>query len=82
MLNKLPVVEYLGAKMNKIDEHIYRVLRGEVMTIQDKTFLCIGGACSTDKVHRILGLSWWEEEEITDADVDNAILNLKKFKNG
>lgn len=41
MLNNMPLVEYKGALMHQIDKHIFHVLRGEIMTLEDKTFLCI-----------------------------------------
>ena len=38
MLNEMPLVEYLGALMHQIDKHIFHVLRGEIMTIENRTF--------------------------------------------
>ena len=81
MLNTFPVVEFKEAKMHKISEYIYHVLRGEIMVLEGRKFLCVGGAVSTDKQYRTPGISWWKQEEITDADVDNAIINLKKYDN-
>ena len=51
------------------------------MTLENKTFLCIGGAVSIDKMYRTPYLSWWPEEEITYHDVDNALNNLEKVNN-
>ena len=79
MLNKMPLVEYKGALMHQIDRHIFHVLRGEIMTIDGKSFLCIGGAVSIDKAYRIPYVSWWPEEEINKHDIDNALFNLKRF---
>ena len=81
MLNNMPLVEYKGAMMHQIDEHIFHVLRGEIMNIDGKSFLCIGGATSIDKMYRTPYLSWWPEEEITIHDIDNAISNLAKVEN-
>ena len=81
MLNNMPLVEYKGALMHQIDEHIFHVLRGEIMTLDNKTFLCLGGACSIDKLYRTPYLSWWPEEEITNQDIDNALCNLEKVNN-
>lgn len=78
MLNSCPLVEFKGALMHQIDKHIFHVLRGEIMTLDGKTFLCLGGAVSTDKAMRTPFVSWWPEEEITYRDVNNAIENLKK----
>ena len=81
MLNNMPLVEYKGALMHKIDDHIFHVLRGEIMTLENKTFLCIGGAVSIDKMCRTPYISWWPEEEISFHDIDNAVSNLVKVNN-
>ena len=39
------------------------------MTIDNKSFLCVGGAVSIDKMYRTPCVSWWPEEEITHHDV-------------
>ena len=81
MLDQCPLVEYQGALMHQIDKHIFHVLRGEIMTIDNKSFLCVGGAVSIDKMYRTPYVSWWPEEEITHHDVDNALCNLGKVNN-
>lgn len=81
MLEQMPLVEYKGALMHQIDKHIFHILRGEIMTLDDKTFFCLGGACSIDKMYRTPSLSWWPQEEITYHDIDNAISNLEKVNN-
>lgn len=81
MLNNMPLVEYKGALMHQIDEHIFHILRGEIMTLDGMTFLCVGGATSIDKMYRIPHVSWWPEEEITYHDIDNALNNLEKVNN-
>ena len=81
MLNNMPLVEYKGALMHQIDEHIFHILRGEIMTLENHTFLCIGGAVSIDKMYRTPYVSWWPEEEITYHDIDNALSNLEKVQN-
>ena len=81
MLDEMPLVEYKGALMHRISQHIFHVLRGEIMILEGKSFLCIGGAVSIDKSIRIPYLSWWPEEEITNHDIDNALANLEKVNN-
>ena len=81
MINSYPLVEYLGAIMHQIDKHIFHVLRGEIMSINGKKFLCIGGAVSIDKMYRVPHISWWKDEEITNHDIDNALNNLVKVDN-
>lgn len=79
MLNDFSIVEMYGAKMHKISNNIYHVIRGEIMTINDLKFLCLGGAISIDKHHRVLNKSYWIEEEITEVDINNALINLEKY---
>lgn len=81
MINEYPIVEFKGAKMHQIDKYIYHIMRGEIMTLDNKTFLALGGAVSTDRYLRTPNVSWWEEENITDADIDNAVFNLQKYNN-
>lgn len=81
MLNQCPLVEYHNALMHQIDNHIFHVLRGEIMVIDNLSFLCIGGAISIDKMYRTPYVSWWPEEEITYHDIDNALSNLAKVNN-
>ena len=78
LLYSYPTIEMFGAKMHKISDCIYHVLRGEIMSIDNKTFLCIGGAFSSDRRYRRLGSTYWMEEDITDEDIENAKRNLAK----
>ncbi len=79
LLNTFPLVEFKNALMHQIDEHIFHILRGEILILENKKFLCIGGATSIDKLYRIPYVSWWPEEEINQHDIDNALNNLAKF---
>lgn len=81
LLNTFEVVTYLGAHMHKISPHIYHVLRGEIFTLQDKKFFCLGGARSTDRAYRKKDVSYWIEEEITSQDVIHAREELAKVNN-
>lgn len=78
MIYECPVEYKWGAKLHRISENIYHVCRGEILDINGLSFLCVGGARSIDKAYRKPGKSWWEEENITEEDVDNALANLEK----
>ena len=64
-----------------LDENGYREIfpgvihlsRGSKIKFGETTFLALGGAYSVDKNGRKIGKSWWEQETITDEDVDRAI---------
>lgn len=78
LLNKFPITNMFNAKMHLIAQNIYHVMRGEIMIINDLKFLCIGGAVSIDKIYRKKGVSYWDEENISKKDIDNALINLEK----
>lgn len=78
LLNKFPVVEMFGAKCHRLISNVYHILRGEIITLNDLSFLCMGGATSIDKHLREEGISWWKDENITDLDMQNALNNLEK----
>lgn len=77
-LNKFPVIEKFGGKVHEISNNCYHLMRGEVYEIEGLKFLAIGGAESHDKQYRKEGISWWEEESITEKDINNAIKNLER----
>ena len=55
-------------------EHIHYCPRGFSGFIGNKSVLFMGGADSVDKfIRKIRHLGWWENETITDADVDKVI---------
>ena len=81
LLNRFPVVTRFGAKVHYLDRKVYHVLRGEVLTILGKTFLCLGGATSIDRAYRIPGLSWWPQEHIEPIEVERALANALPLGN-
>ena len=57
--------------------HIRHLVRGEVFTISDKTFFCMGGAASIDKHLRKEGKTWWPEEIPVYSEFATAADNLR-----
>ncbi len=80
-LAKLEEREWNGGKVGVVRESIFHLKRGEVFNINGKTFLAIGGAKSVDQEYREEGKTWWPQEEVTDADLENADKNLEKVGN-
>lgn len=78
LLNRFPIVTKFGAKAHRLNENIYHVKRGEILKINGKTFFCLGGATSIDKHLRKEGVSWWNEENISEEDILNSKINLQK----
>lgn len=78
---QMPLEEYHGAKVRRYGKNIVFVERGEVLTIEGKTILTLGGAESIDKAWRRPGVSWWPEEAATYADflhVQDILSKLEK----
>lgn len=53
-----------------ISKHITYIPRGTVLDLPIGKCLFLGGADSVDKFRRIKHLSWWEDETITQEDID------------
>ena len=78
LIGTFPVEEWQGGKVHVIAPNIFHLMRGQVFTIEGKTFFTFGGATSIDKYRRIDGISWWAEELPSDADMQEANKNLAK----
>lgn len=68
--------------MTAVSPHIIYLPRGLIWEWNGWSFLAMGGAHSSDRDKRIIGLSWWPEETISYADMDRAAANLHSRKNG
>lgn len=80
-MEKLPIVKMFGGKVRKVSSTVFYTIRGEIYTINGKTFLVCGGADSTDKDMRVEHVSWWKQERITENDINNSFNNLQKVNN-
>lgn len=78
LLNAYPVQEWNGGKVHFVKPDIIHLMRGQVFTIEGKTFFTFGGATSIDKAYRTEGLSWWQAEEPSQEDMNEALKNLEK----
>lgn len=57
----------------ELDQHFYYSPRGNTWVWDDVRFMTLGGAFSIDRANRILGIDWFEEEMISEDDVDYCI---------
>lgn len=65
IIKELPIEN----NIRKCSEHIYMLMRGRHYNFEGLDILTIGGADSVDRYRRIEGISWWKDEQITDADI-------------
>lgn len=63
------------AGVGALRPNVLHLKRGTVWTWAGYRFGALGGAVSIDKGTRMPGVSWWPQEEITDADVDLLLKN-------
>jgi len=71
-IESMPREIYHGAWVRRYSKNIVFVERNQILTLEDKTFYCFGGADSTDKLGRVLFESWWPQEACTYQDFIDA----------
>lgn len=81
LLKTYPEVTFMGAKAHKINNSLYHIERGEVMTINGYTFFCFGGAFSHDVAWRTENISWWQDELPNQEEVDHGLDMLDQYNN-
>lgn len=81
MIDSLPVTTMFGGKVHVITEDIIHLMRGEVYTIEGKTFFTFGGGLSIDKAYRIPNISWWEREMPSEEEYEQGKLLLELMDN-
>lgn len=79
LLEEYPEEEKYGGKVGKISKRIYHLKRGEVYTIEEKTFFVFGGASSIDMMYRTPYVSWWPHELPSSSEINNAYANLERI---
>ena len=58
-------------KIIDISNHIHYIKRGTILDLPIGKCLFLGGADSVDKIFRKKDIDWWENERITDKDIEN-----------
>lgn len=75
-----PVTCIYGGAAHRIRPNLYHLMRGEIYTIQGKTFFAMGGARSTDRHLRTPYKDWWPNEMPSKQEYDHAIDNLEEHE--
>lgn len=81
LLNKYPIEEWQGGKVQNIRENIIHLMRGEIYNFLGKTIFTFGGAKSIDRQFRIKDISWFEKEMPSQEEMKHAVDNLYKNDN-
>lgn len=78
LLEQLPQVNKFGNVVGQINDKIFHLKRGNVYTIQGKTFFTFGGGYSLDKSRRQEFISWWSQEMPSKAEYDKGLRTLRE----
>ena len=77
-LSKYPITNWNGGKVQFLRPNIIHLMRGQIYTIEGKTFFTMGGAESIDKAYRTEKVSWWKEEMPSREELEEGLDNLEK----
>lgn len=80
-LNQYDVCDWCGGKVHMINDSVIHLMRGQVYTIDQKKIFTFGGGISVDKEQRIPHRSWWEDENPSYGEIEEALTNLDKNGN-
>ncbi len=81
LLERYPIEEWNGAPVQRIAPNILHLMRGQVYTIEGRTFFTFGGGHSQDYEFRKETPNWWEQEQPTHQEIKHAIHNLAEHEN-
>ncbi|MDR0919061.1 MAG: metallophosphoesterase [Oscillospiraceae bacterium] len=69
LLEGYPVDEWNGGKVRVISKKLVHLMRGEIYTIEEKTFFTFGGGSSNDYDMRIDANTWYKREQPTSSEI-------------
>ncbi len=78
-INSFPEEEWNGGRVHRLTDNIVHLMRGEIYEIEGNTFFTFGG-CKSSAKWKEIGL-WFDGEEGTEAEFENAYRNLSKYNN-
>ncbi|MFR6698645.1 MAG: calcineurin-like phosphoesterase [Faecalibacterium sp.] len=77
LLAQYPETERFGGRVQSLGGNVYHVCRGSVLELEDKKYLCFGGAESPDREEREPGVNWWKQEMPSDEEYAACEQNLE-----
>ncbi len=80
LLEACPAVNFKGGKAHKVGNKIYHLMRGEIYTIDNKTFFVFGGGFSLKKLTNSSPISVWEREMPNETEYENGLKNLAQYR--
>lgn len=80
-LAEYPLTDWNGGQARQIADGVYHLQRGEIYTIEGKTYFTFGGGESDDREFRVPGESWWPAELPTEGEMIRAREKLAAYGN-
>ena len=77
LLEKYPVTDWNGGKVQQISGNLYHLMRGQVYELEGKKIFTFGGGESTEKQMYIEAGKWWEQEMPGLEEMRTALDNLR-----
>lgn len=86
MIEQLPTTTFGGEEVYQVSKSVFYAKTGRIYDLCGKKCLVINGTDSHDifvdgKRYRTPHVSWWEQEQITEEDIEIAKTNLQKYNN-
>lgn len=78
VLYNLPEVKMFDSVVGQLCKNTFHLKRGNIYNIEGKTIFTMGGAVSIDKQFRTPNVTWWEQEQPSHSEFENALNNLEK----
>jgi hypothetical protein len=79
LLYQYPEEEWCGGRVHKVRPSVIHLMRGQMFEIEGYTFFTMGGATSIDREYRKEGVSWWPQEQPSEEEYEEALVNLEKY---
>lgn len=79
LLEQYPVENWNGSPVHRICRNVVHLMRGNIYTIENRTFFVFGGGHSQDYEIRRETPHWWEQERPSHAEIKQAIANLEAY---
>lgn len=76
LLEKYPVTDWNGGKVQVVSGNLLHLMRGQVYNIDGKKIFTFGGGESEDKEMREPGKGWWPQEVPSNEEMRGGIENL------
>lgn len=80
LLDSYPVTDWNGGKVHHISGNIYHLMRGQVFTLEGKTFFTFGGGESKDRQMYQQAGKWWPQEMPSRAEMEEGVKNLREHQ--